>query len=89
MLNTNPITIADIARLAGVSTATVDRVINGRQGVNPETTEKVKQVLESLSETMIQPGRPRSSEQLRFAFVLPDGLHVIYRGRGGDGQTTG
>ena len=78
MFNTNPITIADIARLAGVSTATVDRVINGRQGVNPETTEKVKQAVESFGETLIQPGRPRSSEQLRFGFVLPDGGSELF-----------
>lgn len=31
----------DIARLAGVGTATVERVLNGRGGVSPETTEKV------------------------------------------------
>ena len=54
-------TIADIARLAGVGTATVDRVLNRRPGVNAETVQKVLQVV----------GRPRRGENFRFAFVLP------------------
>ena len=78
MANNPSVTIADIARLSGVSTATVDRVLNGRSGVNPETTEKVRQVVDSLGETIIQPGRPRSSEHLRIAFVIPDGLSELF-----------
>ncbi|MFV0360742.1 LacI family DNA-binding transcriptional regulator [Tropicimonas sp.] len=34
-------TFADIARKAGVGTATVERVLNGRGGVRPETAERV------------------------------------------------
>ena len=34
-------TLSDIARRAGVGTATVERVLNGRGGVRPETTERV------------------------------------------------
>lgn len=34
-------TFADIARAAGVGTATVERVLNGRGGVRPETVERV------------------------------------------------
>jgi LacI family transcriptional regulator len=41
------VTIVDIARLADVSTATVDRVLNGRQGVK-ETT--VKRVMKAAAE---------------------------------------
>ena len=37
-------TIADIARQAGVGTATVDRVLNRRPGVNAETVQRVLQV---------------------------------------------
>lgn len=36
-----PLTIKDIARLCGVSIGTVDRALNGRAGVNPETKTKI------------------------------------------------
>ncbi|WP_127996233.1 LacI family DNA-binding transcriptional regulator [Piscinibacter defluvii] len=63
-------TIADIARHAGVGTATVDRVLNKRPGVNAETVQKVMQVVEKLG-TPPPRGRPRKVENARFAFVLP------------------
>jgi LacI family transcriptional regulator len=63
-------TISEIARLAGVGTATVDRVLNRRPGVNPETMQRVMQVVAELGATR-QPGRPRRSENFRFAYVLP------------------
>ena len=66
----NAPTIADIARLAGVGTATVDRVLNRRAGVNAETVQRVMQVVADLG-TPQQPGRPRRGENFRFAFVLP------------------
>lgn len=63
-------TIADIARLAGVGTATVDRVLNRRPGVNAETLQRVLQVVGELGAPQ-QPGRPRRGESFRFAYVLP------------------
>lgn len=63
-------TIADIARLAGVGTATVDRVLNRRPGVNAETVQRVMQVVGELGPPQ-QPGRPRRGANARFAFVLP------------------
>ena len=63
-------TIADIARVAGVGTATVDRVLNRRPGVNAETVQRVMQVVADLGAPQ-QPGRPRRGENFRFAFVLP------------------
>jgi LacI family transcriptional regulator len=62
-------TIADIARQAGVGTATVDRVLNKRPGVNPETVQRVMQVVAELGAPP-QRGRPRKGENFRFAFVL-------------------
>jgi len=63
-------TIADIARLAGVGTATVDRVLNHRPGVNADTVQRVMQVVAERGAPP-QPGRPRRGENFRFAFVLP------------------
>jgi LacI family transcriptional regulator len=63
-------TIADIARQAGVGTATVDRVLNRRPGVNAETVQRVLQVVAALGAPP-QRGRPRIGENFRFAFVLP------------------
>ncbi len=39
------VTIYDIARLAGVTTATVSRVINGKHGISRETRESVIAVM--------------------------------------------
>jgi hypothetical protein len=36
----NKVTIADVARMAGVSTATVDRVVNFRNGVKSRPVER-------------------------------------------------
>lgn len=63
-------TIADIAARAGVGTATVDRVLNRRPGVNAETVQRVMQVVAELGSPP-QRGRPRKGGNFRFAFVLP------------------
>ena len=44
-------TIHDIAREAGVSIATVSKVINNKAHVSPETRKKVLQVMEQLHYT--------------------------------------
>ena len=38
-------TIAEIAKLAGTSRGTVDRVINGRGKVNKELEERIKEII--------------------------------------------
>lgn len=42
------ITIADIARLTGVSPGTVSRALNGRPGVHPETRRRIEDAAERL-----------------------------------------
>ncbi|HLV03355.1 LacI family DNA-binding transcriptional regulator [uncultured Georgenia sp.] len=42
------VTINDVARTAGVSVATVSKVINGRYGVAAATSERVQEVIERL-----------------------------------------
>lgn len=66
-----PVTITQIAEAAGVSTATVDRVLNNRPGVNPVTVHKVREALAALGGGAPVRGRPRSTSNYRFAFVLP------------------
>ena len=69
-MQTTNATVADIAARAGVGTATVDRVLNHRPGVNPETMRRVMQVVAELGSPAPR-GRPRLASGLRFAYVLP------------------
>src|SRR5438034_5254375 len=69
-----PLTLKGIARQAGVSLATVDRVLHNRPGVRPDTVRRVK---EAVARNAFQPhvaaaelARGRSR---RFAFVMPSG----------------
>ncbi len=64
-------TIADIAARAGVGTATVDRVLNKRPGVNAETMQRVMQVMAEIGAPPMR-GRPRRDANFRFSYVLPD-----------------
>src|SRR6185436_8757934 len=74
----SPLTLRDIARQAGVSLATVDRVLHNRPGVRPDTVRRVK---ETIQRNAFQPhvaaaelarGRAR-----RFAFVMPSGPNLF------------
>jgi plasmid maintenance system antidote protein VapI len=47
-------TITDVARLAGVGTMTVSRVLNGASHVGPETAERVQQAIRTTSRNLIQ-----------------------------------
>ncbi|KGM11196.1 LacI family DNA-binding transcriptional regulator [Cellulomonas carbonis] len=48
MVRQGRVTINDVARTAGVSVATVSKVINGRYGVAGATSERVREVIEQL-----------------------------------------
>lgn len=67
-------TIEDVARQAGVSVATVDRVLNGRAAVRPATVERVEKAIRILN---YQPDRLAArlarAKDYRFCFVLPEG----------------
>lgn len=66
------ITINDVSRVAGVSVATVDRVLNRRPGVRAQTVERVESAIRELN---YQPDRLAArlarSRDIRFCFVLP------------------
>ncbi len=63
----------DIAKLAGVSSATVSRVINGSSAVRPVTAERVRRVIEKLkfipngSATTLKYGRSGT-----YGLIIPD-----------------
>ncbi len=68
-------TIRDIAEMASVSTATVDRVLNGRAGVKLTNRYRVLQAADKLgylpkTDTLSMPSRPAQLE-----FVLPVGTN--------------
>lgn len=65
-------TVHDIARSAGVSLATVDRVLNGRPGVRGATREKVEQAIAALGYVRdLAAANLAKGRTYRFAFVLP------------------
>jgi LacI family transcriptional regulator len=73
------VTITDVAREAGVSTATVDRVINERPGVKERTRRRVMdatQRLGYLDEAPTTP-RPGAARSRTFDFVLPAGTNTF------------
>ncbi|MFC0410109.1 LacI family DNA-binding transcriptional regulator [Roseomonas elaeocarpi] len=65
-------TVADVARHAGASTATVDRVLNGRPGVRPATAQRVLRAALELGYITEAPA-VAPEKPLRLAFVLPAG----------------
>jgi len=68
--------VVDIARLAGVSTATVDRVLNQRSGVKPATAQRVLRVaveLEYLEDGAL--AMRATSAPLQVTFLLPSGVN--------------
>lgn len=65
-------TTKDLAKLAGVSRATVDRVLNGREGVKQRTVDKVNAAIAQLGfERNISAANLAKSRTYRFLFVVP------------------
>jgi LacI family transcriptional regulator len=77
-LKTGPIALKDVAREAGVSTATVDRVLHGRPGVREATVRRVKETIERLgfrpNAAAAELARARS---IRFGFVMPENTNAF------------
>src|SRR3954471_15375043 len=73
-LTATALTLKDIARQAGVSLATVDRVLHNRPGVRPDTVRRVQEAIRRtgfrahVAAAELARGRAR-----RFAFVMPSG----------------
>ncbi len=69
----NNVRLIDIAKKAGVSLGTVDRVVNGRGNVAQETENRVREILKEFN---YQPNLMASSlasrKKLRLAILLPE-----------------
>lgn len=71
---TAALTLKDIAREAGVSLATVDRVLHNRPGVRPDTVRRVKAAIERNSfQPHVAAAELARGRARRFAFVMPSG----------------
>ena len=85
------LTLKDIAREAGVSVATLDRVLHGRAGVREDTARRVRETIDRHgfrpSSAAADLARRRSS---RFAFVMPEEGNVFMQAIvGAVGEMTG
>jgi LacI family transcriptional regulator len=82
-------TIEDVAQKAGLSVATVDRVLNGRAAVRPKTMERVEKAVRLLN---YQPDRLAArlarGREYRFCFVLPEGNNSFMIELGGEVRAT-
>jgi len=66
-------TVHDVAREAGVSLATVDRVLNGRPGVRPATAQKVATAIAALDfRRDLSASLLARSRELNVHFLIPD-----------------
>jgi LacI family transcriptional regulator len=73
-------TVHDVAREAGVSLATVDRVLNGRPGVRPATAEKVAEAIRALDfRRDLSASLLARARDLRIVFLIPDGPNEFMR----------
>lgn len=72
--------IADIAAAAGVSTATVDRVLNGREGVRPATARRVM-LAATQAGYVIDEAAPETNtaRPLKIEFLVPAGTNRYLR----------
>jgi LacI family transcriptional regulator len=75
-------TIKDVAREAGVSAATVDRAMNGRSVVRPDTIEKIARAAHKIGyhgHGIIQQQLNASVPEMRLGFVLLKKAQEFYR----------
>jgi LacI family transcriptional regulator len=77
-------TLTDVAREAGVSTATVDRVLNNRPGVRSRTREVVLETAQRLGYIAEAPnsaaaGQAFAGDVVRLDFALPAGTNTFIK----------
>ncbi|WP_448950495.1 LacI family DNA-binding transcriptional regulator [Labrys neptuniae] len=78
-------TVHDLASAAGVSLATIDRVLNHRGGVRPATIEKVEQAMAKLNYRRDMAAAMLAKQQeYRFVFLVPVGVNTFMRNLAGE-----
>jgi len=83
------INIRQVAKAAGVSTATVSRVINGTGPVKPETRDKVMSVVQQLGFYPNQLGQKLRNSQSGMLLVLASNIANPYCRGGSTGYLYG
>ena len=73
----NRVTLDDIATKAGVSVATVSKVVNGKNDVAPGTRERVEQAMEQLGYFQTSPHSKPTSKLIEMAFQHFDNSWTI------------
>jgi LacI family transcriptional regulator len=74
-------TVIDLARAAGVSLATVDRVLNGRPGVRARTVDAVNRAIIDIGYVRdVAAANLARSRSYRFLVLLPDGDSQFLQG---------
>jgi LacI family transcriptional regulator len=82
-------TLEDVARAAGVSLATVDRVVNRREGVREKTVARVEAAVAKLGyRADTAATRLARNRSFRFAFILPTGANTFMANLGDQVQRT-
>lgn len=72
--------LEQVAKRAGVSVATVDRVLNSRPGVRPETAARVDEVVRELNyRPSSLAARMARIDVRRFLFLLPNGSNEFFQ----------
>lgn len=73
-------TLKQVAELVGVSRRTVDRVINNRGIVNPETEKRVRKAIEKLQYQPDQAGQMLAARKkgIRLAFCSLKGTAAVF-----------
>src|SRR3569833_1474831 len=72
------LTLKQLAHEAGVSVATVNRVLHGRSGVREDSARRVRAAIEKFEG---QPARAEAAKAraTKFVFVMPKGANVFMR----------
>lgn len=74
------VTVHDVAKRAGVSSATVDRVLNGRKGVRALTVERVQNAAVELGYVPNRlASRLAKGKKYKIGFILPQGPNYFMK----------